>query len=292
MRQRTAVTAAILLLGWAFAAAAWKPRLGSSRRPALLFPARICVDGGRLVVADSVAQCLYVWNRRSRRPRVISVAGKPLGVAVVSRPTRFLVGNATKHSVELYSPGGRLLGRFPEPVGIPQAIAVAPAKGLVFVADAADHSIKVFDLRSWRLKYRFGGPGGGPGEFDFPSGIAYDSAGERLVVADLMNRRLQVFDLDGNWIQTITRSGTRPMVRPQGVAVDRAGNIYVADSLWAGVYVFDPAGEPLDVLGEYGTGRGQVRTPLDVAVAAGGKVLVADFTNRRITGFAAPGGVQ
>jgi len=292
-RTRLAATVAALF-GLAVSGAAWASHASRQRAPSLIFPVRVCAERGRVVVADSVAKCLFVWNGRSRRARVIPLEGKPLGLAVSRRPRLLLVGNATHGRVDCYSLGGRFLGSLKSPVGLPQGIAVADAEKLVFVTDAADHTVKVFDLRSRALKRQFGGYGGGPGEFNYPSGIAYDPARGRVVVADLMNRRLQVFDIHGNWIRSITRGGALPMVRPQGVAVDRAGNIYVADSLWAGVYVFDAEGEPLDVLGEYGAGRSQVRTPLDVEVLPGGKVLVADYTNRRITPFPPPalGGVQ
>ncbi len=66
--------------------------------------------------------------------------------------------------------------------------------------------------------------GTGPGEFDQPHALAFDSKG-RLYVGDRNNNRVQVFDQDGTFI-----SEMRQFSRPSGVFIDKHDNIYVADS--------------------------------------------------------------
>jgi DNA-binding beta-propeller fold protein YncE len=108
----------------------------------------------------------------------------------------------------------------------PNAIAFAP-NGDIFVAeghggDAGNRIIKFSKdgkyLKDWGKK------GTGPGEFDLPHCLAFDSKG-RLLVGDRNNNRIQVFDQDGNFIEQFTQFS-----RPSGIAVDKNDVIYVADS--------------------------------------------------------------
>ncbi len=248
-------------------------------------PVRIGRTAGKgFVVTDSYAQQLWVFSRVGKVQRTFPLRGEPLAVAI-DQAERIFVGNKTLGVVDIYNMAGKYKGTLGARVAIPGDIAIAEDRRLIFVTDGAAHAVKVFDLETGGLLYEFGSKGSGPGQFDFPTGIAYDPTSGKLVVGDFMNRRLQVLDTNGVWVRTVTKSDERPLVRPQGVDVDGAGNIYVADSLWAGVYVFDPAGNPLQVLGSYGTGDNQLRTPLDVTVMPGGPILVADFTNRRVAAW-------
>jgi hypothetical protein len=77
-------------------------------------------------------------------------------------------------------------------LGRPVAMALGP-DGL-YIADALDCAIKVFS-RDGRFLRSFGRKGGGPGELNFPSGVA--AAGDAIVVADKLNFRIQIFDGEG-----------------------------------------------------------------------------------------------
>ena len=70
----------------------------------------------------------------------------------------------------------------------------------------------------------WGKEGNGPGEFNVPHGLAFDSAG-RLFVADRANNRIQIFDQDGKLLDTWKQFG-----RPSGITIDKNDMIYVADS--------------------------------------------------------------
>lgn len=248
-------------------------------------PVRISptVAGG-FVVTDSAGEQLGVFGPHGNLITTIPLLGKPLAVGV-DRKQRIFVGNTTLGTVDIYTMGGVYMGSLAAPVATPGDIALAEDAGLIFVTDSSAHAVKVFDLSTRGFLYQFGSQGSGPGQFDYPTGIAYDPLSGTVIVGDFMNRRLQVLDKNGVWLRTVVTTTDPPLVRPQGVDVDAAGNIYVADSLWAGVYIFDSGGNFLRVLGSYGTGDGQLRTPLDVAVMPGGVVLVADSANERMALF-------
>ena len=129
-----------------------------------------------------------------------------------------------------------------------------------------------------------GSADGGPGiaQFSGPVGAAVDGAGN-------------VFVTDGNTVRKITPSGmvttfaglpppqhaafidgsavNARFSRPSGIAVDGAGNLYVADSGNVAIRKITPAG----VVSTVAISGVALNGPLDVAVDGAGNVFVADY---------------
>jgi len=75
----------------------------------------------------------------------------------------------------------------------------------------------------------WGKTGSGPGEFNVPHAIALDSR-ERVFVGDRGNNRIQIFDLNGTFMDVWYQFS-----RPSGIAIGADDRIYVADSESYGV---------------------------------------------------------
>jgi len=108
------------------------------------------------------------------------------------------------------------------PFTMPTDVAVGP-RGDIFCTDGyGNASIHKFSssgelLRSW------GSPGRGPGEFRIPHGIWVHDDG-RVFVADRENDRLQIFDLDGNFVAEWSGFS-----HPCDVFVRQDGVVFVAE---------------------------------------------------------------
>lgn len=76
---------------------------------------------------------------------------------------------------------------------------------------------------------------------------------------------------------------------PRGIAVDKSGNIYVADSGNARVQKLSPNGELLAVIGAAGTGEGELSDPTGVVVDTDGSIYVTDGAKKRVVKFNADG---
>lgn len=101
-------------------------------------------------------------------------------------------------------------------------VAVA-ANGDVFVSDGhVNARILKFSKDGTFIK-TWGKKGTGPGEFDVPHTIFFDSRG-RLFVGDRSNKRIQIFDQDGNFIDQWTQFGS-----PSGIFIAPDDTLYVVD---------------------------------------------------------------
>jgi len=140
------------------------------------------------------------------------------------------------HQVFKFSPDGKVLmtlgkpdvaGDGPDTFNQPNDVAIAP-NGDIFVSDG--HSPKTGNARvvkftkDGKFIKQFGHHGSGPGEFEVPHALAFDSKG-RLFVGDRANNRVQILDQDGNFIAEYKDFG-----RPSGVYIDQNDILYVADS--------------------------------------------------------------
>ena len=102
----------------------------------------------------------------------------------------------------------------------PAYVAVSD-DGRIVVLDGQNHRLIVFDSTG-RHRATFGKQGGGPGELQFPNGLALDRDGN-AVVFDFSKRELLRFALDGTVLPGIRRPEERPF---DDVAFTSAGTVF------------------------------------------------------------------
>ena len=85
---------------------------------------------------------------------------------------------------------------------------------------------------------------GGEGYFKRPTGIAVDSAAQRIYVTDTLRNQVFVLDMQGSVLQTIgkTGAGGRPIQLPDRVAPGWGRSCIVVDAMNFRVQVFDRSG--------------------------------------------------
>jgi len=84
----------------------------------------------------------------------------------------------------------------------------------------------------------------------------------------------------GNKQHTLTTPGD--FARPGGMAVDKNGNLYVADTMNNRIEIFDADGGFIKEIGKHGDGPGDFARPKGVAVDADGHIWVADGMQDRV----------
>lgn len=247
--------------------------------------ARFCQPGA--VAADANGN-VYVADTSNHTIRKVTAAG------VVTT----LAGRAGSPGTQN---GTGSAARFGSPWGV-----AVDTNGNVFVADYDNHTIRKVTPAGvvTTLAGRAGFPGTNDGTgtaalFDYPDGVATDSAGN-VFVADRDNHTIRrvtsagvVTTLAGSGRISGIADGTGSAARfcqPGGVAVDRAGNVFVADTSNQTIRKVTSARvvTTLAGLAEHqgiadGMGSSALfNRPYGVAVDAAGNVYVSDTSNHTI----------
>jgi DNA-binding beta-propeller fold protein YncE len=210
----------------------------------------------------------------------------PHGIRI-DRDDNVWVTDTGHHLVLKFSPRGKLLlslGTADKPgTGLdqfdrPTDIAFGPA-GEVYVSDGYGNSrVMVFDARGKFVK-TWGKPGTKPGEFSLPHCIRVDSQ-KRVLVGDRENKRIQVFDSEGN-VLAIWEG-----FAPYGLEIDRDGTIFVADVLTNRILQLDAAGRIVHDWGGEGAEPGKFRAPHMLATDSAGNLFIAEVDGMRMQKFA------
>lgn len=188
------------------------------------------LNGPRGLAVDGDGN-LYVSDTGNNRVVVFDPAGE----------VRLVLGGTDPAAAEGMIPAA---GYFKEPWGV----AVA-ADGTVFVADTWSHRIQVFTsggefIRMWgRFADINSNPDSdGPQAFYGPREVAV--RGDEVYVVDTGNKRIRVYDFEGNHLRDLGGGGVLPgqLNEPVGLTLDDTGNLIVADTWNRRVQVLDSTG--------------------------------------------------
>ncbi|KAI8482574.1 hypothetical protein Bbelb_397220 [Branchiostoma belcheri] len=159
---------------------------------------------------------------------------------------------------------------------------VAVSGDRLYVADAWNQRVQVFDLSRWDTGETDGRKG--EGQFDLPCFVCVDEK-DNIIVAEKDNSRVQVFDKNFNFQHKFGQKGRQPqnMWDPTGVSADSKGNIVLGnigmESNVGGVQygkklqVFRPDGTWVSTISSEGD---KLSKPHGVAVTEDGHLFVAD----------------
>ncbi|CAB1367719.1 hypothetical protein [Denitratisoma oestradiolicum] len=254
-------------------------------------------DSGRILVTDVSRQAVLVfdpgkgelmaWDKAVGMQSFVSPVGIALGrdgVVYVADAELGLIARLDREGRSLGALGKGMLQR-------PTGLVYDLVRHRLYVADTYAHHIKIFE-EDGSLVGEIGERGDHPLEFNYPTYLALHN--DALYVSDTMNARVQVISLaTGDYIRSIGQRGMSvgDLVRPKGVAVDNEGNVYIVESYWDHLLVFNQKGDFLMPIGG-GAGQqvGQYYLPSGVWVDARNRVFLSDTFNGRVAVFQYLGG--
>jgi len=281
-------------------------------KPKSLVRMAVATDSsGQYYFTDTRMGSVFIYDTNLALIGELKNLDKPLGIAIDSQGY-LLVGNDGRNNIEVYDPvdGSFLISFGDGMVKMPNAITIGP-EGKIYVTDSRNHNIHVFDPAYISLG-TIGSFGKGDAELEFPVGSTIvkrmegDTWVHELHVADQGNSRVQVYDLAGNWLESIYFEGTDgencnwftgvceipgapPFTRLQALDVDSLGRLHVLDIFAARVFIMDVyTGEFLGSYGEYGKGPGLLKNPIDLLLTEGNMAIVTDSGSDTVEVFAIP----
>lgn len=119
-------------------------------------------------------------------------------------------------------------------------------------------------LRSW------GEQGTGPSQFDTPHSVVIDTEG-MVYVADRQNRRIQIFDRDGNYVKEWAYKGL-----PCGLYIHSDGTMYMVSGFAGEILQLDENGRAVGRNGQPGRGLGEFGEAHYMTLTPNGDIWVAD----------------
>ncbi|HUA63908.1 MAG TPA: hypothetical protein VML19_34490 [Verrucomicrobiae bacterium] len=237
-------------------------------------------------VAVDASNNFYIADTGNHVVRKVTAAGTIATIAG-NGTAGFGGDNGTGTSAQLNAPQG----------------VVVDAAGNIYLADTGNSRVRKITPAGTISTYAgsgtagFGGDGGAAtsAQLNLPIGLALDSGGN-LYIADYGNNVVRkvtsggtISTVAGNGVQGYSGDGGQAtkaaMNGPQAVAVDKAGNLYIADSQNSRIRVVTPAGTIATVAGTgiagY-TGDGglatsaQIVNPSGMVVDSAGSIYISD----------------
>ncbi|HEV2446215.1 MAG TPA: IPT/TIG domain-containing protein, partial [Candidatus Sulfopaludibacter sp.] len=247
---------------------------GSSATTAMLnLPAGVAVDSsGNVYIADTL-------NARVRK-----ISGSSIGTVAGNGGVSYSGDGGPAAKAQLSSP---------------RAVA-ADSAGNLYIADTFNHAVREVAANGVISTLLGNGtPGSGNNQLNSPQGIAVDSTGN-VYVSDTQNAR--VLKISGGSASVVAgngkpgfggdggAAGSAQLNTPIGLAVDRGGNLYIADfgnnrirMVTSGGAISTVAGSAQGYGGDNGPAAAALLSgPQGVAVDGAGNLYIADTLNERL----------
>ena len=133
--------------------------------------------------------------------------------------------------------------------------------------------------RYGKFMKKWGGPGTAAGQFDTPHSIVVDEEG-LLYVADRQNRRIQIFDDEGNYIREWAYKGL-----PCGLHFTEDHELYMVSGFAGEILRLDDQGKAIAATGVPGKGLGEFGEAHYMTIAPNGDIYVADTVKPELHKF-------
>jgi hypothetical protein len=258
---------------------------GAATAAALHYPVNVLFDAaGNIVIADGQNHCI----------RKVS----PTGIITT------IAGNGTPGCSGDGGPASAAQ------LSIPAGLAI-DAAGNIYVVNGGCHSVRkintsgIITTIAGSGVWGFSGDGGPAtaAQLNNPLGITFDAIGN-MFISDYLNCRIRKIDPAGS-ITTYAGSSTAGgfggdggaataalLRRPEGITMDAAGNLIIADELNHRIRKVDPLGIITTIAGSSSTGgyggdggpatSTLLNRPADVAFDCAGNLYIADAYNYRV----------
>ena len=131
----------------------------------------------------------------------------------------------------------------------------------------------------YQFAFQFGSKGKEQGQFDRPWTIAVNDKSRTLAIADVNNKRVQMFGFDGNFLREIPLKG-----KPVSLAFTESGDLLVYLLFHSRIFLFTENGQFISYMGDE-----PVKDPRYVSISSDGRIIISDCYVKTIKVLTADG---
>ena len=250
---------------------------GQILSPAFLKPAAVAVSGGKVYVADSKANAVFVFDSAGKQLKKIEGALKA-PEALSFGADKLYVADTGNSRVVVFDPEGKMLWAFssegaaPGQIRSPKGIAYGP-DDRVYVSNTGNSRIEVFNSDGIYLYGFAAAKSDGVTKLN-PAKIALNRSGD-ILISDPDKAMLQKYDRTGKLLKEYSMSNN-------GAAVDKYGSFYVINSKEGKVREVSESGEVIGTFGTKGKGKSEFKNLRDIAIDEAGIFYLCDEENKKV----------
>lgn len=247
------------------------------------------LNDGRVAIADVSAKKIDIYQLPQSGNKVDRVRLPTVGFGeprAMQCETAYAVGEGDIYCLNedgqllKYAAGSTDPKVFMDKIDSPEQVRVTP-EYVMAIYDDEKITIRRHDGSTVLDMGRYGSDDGG---FENPQDI--DIRDNVIYVADTGNDRIQLFTIDGIFLRKIVGekdSEKTPEIKklnsPTRISVDSNGNVFVADGEINKIRAYNPAGEPLYILGASEPSKDTFEEILDLSVDDDNNLLVLASTD-------------
>jgi len=233
-------------------------------------PYGIAIFEGIIYVCDIRSNAVVTLDLKERKFGYMGDRGqgkliRPVNVIVDRNDRLIFVTDMGRKQVLSYNLNGKFLKAFGKKDELSPS-GMAMDEDNLFISDVKKNQIAVMNKKNGEILFWIGKSGHDDGELFHPSNICIHD--KRLYVSDMTNFRISIFDLKGKFLESFGKIGVRPgtFTRPKGIAVDNEGRIYVVDSSFENVQVFNDKYQLLLFMFNSGTEKHNINLPAVITI--------------------------
>jgi DNA-binding beta-propeller fold protein YncE len=244
---------------------------------AFLRPSAVAVADGKVFVADSKANAVFVFDAAGKQLLKME-GGLRAPEALAFGAGRLYVADTGNSRVAVFDTDGKLLWAFsgdgsaPGQLDGPRGIAYGPDNRL-YVSNTGNSRVDVFNSDGIYLYGFAAARTDGITKLN-PAKISLNRAGE-IFISDPDKALLQKYDRSGKLLKEYP-------VANNGAVADKRGQLYLINYKEGKVREFSDAGETIGTFGTKGKGKMEFKGLRDIAIDETGSLYLCDDENKKV----------